>query len=335
MNKKLLLERYPELIKEIAGELFSTHVQKTDRLKGFDGTWNEFVKAQTAPEWEVIELTTNTGAISTFEGNENQHLYKTREAWVKSFTESKANWWVYSVKRTSDGEIFKLGDHLEDHKQPITKININPEFSGGVVFTADHEICIAYVKKAKAPEWEILSYATKDNSKNITVIYRGRDKHDQYWDIHSVKRLSDGMVFTINDWVITKGRNHVRIQSITIDSQGFLELWYSKESRVTSYQDFATLEKRTPLFKTEDGVDVFKDEDYWYTNNEFIGPLRCNTYTLSAIYVKRFSTKESAENYVLLNRPLLSVQDILNLHNEPTSHNQYEDRIKELAKSKL
>jgi hypothetical protein len=48
-------------------------------------------------------------------------------------------------------------------------------------------------------DYEIVSYVAKDNPNYITTKRRGAHLHEEYWKIHSVKRLSDGEVFTVGD----------------------------------------------------------------------------------------------------------------------------------------
>ncbi len=68
------------------------------------------------------------------------------------------------------------------------------------------------------------------------------------------------------------------------------------------------------LFVTEDGVNVFENDKYWYVINhtpvEVLAFPNC-TYG-DKDNVKYFSTKDAAEEYVLMNKPQLSIQDVMN-----------------------
>ena len=48
-------------------------------------------------------------------------------------------------------------------------------------------------------DYEIMSYIKKGSKKCITTKKRGGIYHDGFWDIYSVKRLSDGEIFKVGD----------------------------------------------------------------------------------------------------------------------------------------
>lgn len=132
--------------------------------------------------------------------------------------------------------------------------------------------------------------------------------------IHSVLRKSDGEVFTVGDKVeggiITKfftERNS--IFPVTDNSSCY-------------YPNFVDLKHtKKPLFTTDDGVDIFEGDKYYMVshitfqwkfwgniNYEFIaGKKECNHDYKN---VKYFSTKEKAEEYILMNKPVFSLTDI-------------------------
>lgn len=122
--------------------------------------------------------------------------------------------------------------------------------------------------------------------------------------IHSVKRLSDGEIFTIGNET----------------KQGIIEkIIYRKNELSFYYEGNAcgyTLDfqkKLKPLFTTEDGVDIFEGDSYVKVNPKY--------YSLVTGFVAEgghkshvgifFSTKEAAEEYILLNKPSLSIQDLI------------------------
>ena len=75
------------------------------------------------------------------------------------------------------------------------------------------------------------------------------------------------------------------------------------------------IEQKIPLFTTEDGVDIFKGDTFWITaGGNFV------QFNAGFIHEKMgskgcFSTKEKAEEYILFNKPLLSLNEILNAWN--------------------
>jgi len=94
-----------------------------------------------------------------------------------------------------------------------------------------------------------------------------------------------------------------------------------------------------PLFTTVNGVDIyFMDEYYSVTDN---WEIRFSNATQEINYASRtFSTKEAAEEYILLNKRCLSLNDILDSWNDNAQKNFYKDaplflRFKEVAKQKI
>lgn len=85
------------------------------------------------------------------------------------------------------------------------------------------------------------------------------------------------------------------------------------------------------LFTTEDGVDIFKGDKYYYVtllfnieeNHAFAGYYPAN----------KFSTKKKAEEYVLMNKPCLSINDVNVLKNIVFAN--WDKTLKDLVKSKI
>ena len=72
---------------------------------------------------------------------------------------------------------------------------------------------------------------------------------------------------------------------------------------------------KEPLFTTEDGVDIYEGDEYWvvfmnYEPERLIG-VSTIKYTNFLEGKKRFSTKEKAQEYLDLNEPQYSKQDIM------------------------
>lgn len=131
-------------------------------------------------------------------------------------------------------------------------------------------------------------------------------------NIHSVKRLSDGEIFTIGDFV-----NDRTISSFSINwmEPGFkvhcddVGKGNINDGCFFELQDLKKLKQ--PLFTTEDGVDIFEgDEVTWLFRDELkiAGTRKAdkNMYT----DLKYFSKKEKAEEHILMNKPCLSINDL-------------------------
>lgn len=151
--------------------------------------------------------------------------------------------------------------------------------------------------------------------------------------IHSVKRLSDGEVFTVGDKCDIDG------QTFTIDRFSladntiyFIESLNNPVCDITDDQ----LKKVKFLFTTEDDVDIFEGNYYWIVMPSYKAPSREIRSTLYLSYpeAKYFSTKEAAEEYILMNKPCLSINDI-----KTACHMSWYaleiDKLKKLIKSRL
>ena len=109
---------------------------------------------------------------------------------------------------------------------------------------------------------------------------------------------------------------------------------------------------RTPkpvLFVTEDGVEIRDDVDYyvvflsgWFSYEPYKDIIVVHGDIQRANYkdeCKTFSTKEKAEEYILMNKPCLSLQEVYKVLNTGDHACQYpthpSQRLKELAKQKI
>ena len=80
---------------------------------------------------------------------------------------------------------------------------------------------------------------------------------DSCFDIHSVKRLSDGEIFTVGDYVSITAITNPCCETTIIQN---LEFWLKEINRLKHI--------KKPLFTTEDGVDIFEGDEY-FKNNEY------------------------------------------------------------------
>lgn len=177
-------------------------------------------------------------------------------------------------------------------------------------------------EEVKPKEYEILQTNHKHHG-ILSVINSNPELHKDE-TIHSVKRLSDGEVFTVGD-MTTKGEIHgfdivSGILSVRLGDQATLLRTFDKINPV--------------LFLTEDGVEIRKGDKFYVVDEQY-GKFKMHEtigghFTKEHKYRKRFSSKEKASEYVLMNKPCLSVNDIVG---KSKSLMIYE--LVELAKSKI
>ncbi len=168
------------------------------------------------------------------------------------------------------------------------------------------------------------------------------------WKINSVKRLSDGEVFTIGEQVTWGTDRHsgfrIDIKSFHIEDEE-LEIKYTNciyNGVKISAPNFRKLGNY--LFITEDGKEIFEGDSYWCVN---VSPHLWNPYEQTAKArthlpknVKAFTTEELLKEFIVMNKPLLSLDDLLSVWNSERDDNFYSSSplfrsFKNLAKTKL
>jgi len=80
-----------------------------------------------------------------------------------------------------------------------------------------------------------------------------------------------------------------------------------------SLDDFIASKQPKPSFTTADGVDIFKEDEYYLVVNCSVLEAQCvcnpGSYPDEEKHL-RFSTRQAAEQYVIENKPCLSLKDV-------------------------
>lgn len=137
-----------------------------------------------------------------------------------------------------------------------------------------------------------------------------------FLDIHSVKRLSDGEIFTVGDNIEcenSKGKiTMLEIYGNDIYLHGIdneMPFGYTLCDPLDCLE--IPQKVKRPLFTTEDGVDIFEgDEFYWLDKGLNINNSGYSTDKGFPHITLYFSTKEKAEEYIKLNSIRYSLKDI-------------------------
>lgn len=183
--------------------------------------------------------------------------------------------------------------------------------------------------------------------------------NSEHTSIYSIKRLSDNEVFSLGDELVdTFNRNHGKFTLKEIEfekapaDKGTGKLSFVHTHPILGkYIPLERLEKSKPvLFVTEDGVNAYKDDNlHWVIREKYAYELRIHEAHVegslknSDVY-KVFFSKEKAEEYIILNKPLLSINDLLDFLEHKTSKPlwnwdrttpSFERDIRELVKSRL
>ena len=176
-------------------------------------------------------------------------------------------------------------------------------------------------------DYEILSYITINSE---IIKYQDLDINDdcncdKYLKIHSIKRLSDGEIFTIGDKINFNNMGigkllEIDFERAPIDKGKGILCFVNDNKTLGDWWNINQLSISRSLFTTEDGVDIFKSDTFYYVkftqyDNTMGKPFEVvkgnhPTFEYEPQYEKYFSTKEKAEEYILLNKPCLSYKDI-------------------------
>jgi len=214
-------------------------------------------------------------------------------------------------------------------------IKVYPEHTLGEIHCADkstkwygtifYDAYPEFWKRVEEVDYEILTVTPSEKNLNNTnkeavITFKMCNKDLQMWNIHSVKRLSDGEVFTIGDLIDFGDFGNKGFRPI-----GKIEVDYFDKTRVTAWDGaygkgainkWGKASKKTPLFTTEDGVEIFEGDKFYYPNIHIWKTIISEADKRVLIFIrlnkyKPFSTKEKSEEYILLNKPCLSVNEII------------------------
>lgn len=216
----------------------------------------------------------------------------------------------------------------------------NPEFFEEIV---EKEYEVLSLKADECPEF---TFVLRENG-----LYSTKGKGSQTlesllhfsWKINSIRRLSDNEVFSIGDLVIDKKLGMKIPKKIT-------KIRVIGDAIAINGGEFQTaldrIEKAKPvLFITEDNVEVFEGEDYLAIDPKDLSIVLsvADQESLNSSWLK-FSSKEKAQEWIVLNKPVLSINDVLNFLEHKTlkpvwnwdkTTPSFIRDIKELVKSRL
>tara|TARA_R110000772_G_scaffold68118_4_gene150902 strand:+ start:3442 stop:4188 length:747 start_codon:yes stop_codon:yes gene_type:complete len=149
---------------------------------------------------------------------------------------------------------------------------------------------------------------------------------DSTWIIKSVKRLSDGEIFTVDDFY-NKKRDYTyggkmtkfKIHEIKLSEvHGITFTYYRRESVYNAHLLSDNLTKISKIFTTEDSVDIFKGDFCCVVSKNYNRYPAVCTYVVDneSIFHRPdanyyFSTTNAASEFLKLNTKLLSILDVM------------------------
>lgn len=174
-------------------------------------------------------------------------------------------------------------------------------------------------EKVEEKEYEILELANKDgdkiNTKGCSDEFIEYILRNNKVNIRSIKRLSDGEVFTIGDRITGQyygKKEPIRIIESFVPERGeFMVKQSFGHSRLSGIKKV-----KEPLFKTEDGVDIYYGDRYYFYNSDDLDCTEPYDDYAENIDNRRlwnnykcFSTKEKAQEYINSKKVLFTTVD--------------------------
>jgi len=237
----------------------------------------------------------------------------------------------------------KLGTIVEHETKcvcPNYKVSINQET--WIFAESSIQNFPEFWKEIIGKEYEILSFKINEdiyshviilnktrkgfmNTLNGLYLYEEQLLTNNDYKIYSVKRLSDGEVFTIGDGIKStewsKKDDQDIITNICICTEDHSKVFGNLKPNKIILQTEITwqcnlesaIKVKKPLFTTEDGVDIFEGDTFSIVYSDFSTHYNVTFKNLIKPFCKVFSTKEKAEEYILLNKPVLTYNDIINI----------------------
>lgn len=201
-----------------------------------------------------------------------------------------------------------------------------PEFWEKVV-KKDYEI-LSFIQESGITDlWTKFDCGWGRNFKGIcfTEPYKLEEiLNNPLYKIYSVKRLSDGEIFTIGekttDGIITKFEILDNVLIVFIFDITWIKLDLIQKAK-------------QPLFTTTDGVDIYKGDIVYPVTAWFeYSSITAGEKTLLLFPNRKFfSTKEKALDYIIMNKPCLSIKDV----NLAIGEKYISDILEKLVKDKL
>lgn len=180
------------------------------------------------------------------------------------------------------------------------------------------------------------------------------------WEIYSIKRLSDGEVFTVGDKItgtlslFEPQKGYVKITGFRINNNKLeieIETGVITDNRDLTYSDgskgsfsFLTIKKCNSLFATEDGYEIFVGDEYYIVMQNFtLHKYKAEYYSgRNGDTFKYFKEKTNAERYIFENKAVLSLKDVQSIYvsakpgyKKNGVEQEYYDKLCKLIKSKL
>jgi hypothetical protein len=300
--------------------------QGTDAYWGVDlmKAFKESKREKRSPEYEILSFRDPcSDAQHRIVAYQSPHL--TREDWAKSWL--RANAPIHSVRRLSDGEVFSVGDtvyHVDGlYPVTITEFYQPPSDRGEMWF---------YWSSFKETVKNLDNFKKQDSliSPPKKPLFTTEDGVDTYEDQDCwVVRQGVSGGWNLHNWA------KVHKEGMK-DGEKYFHFYKNAEAWIAA-------QKPPVLFTTEDGVEITDRETplymvlakaTWQTGETTTDRHLRRAVTGSSAW-KYFAIEYNRDRYILMNKPLLSINEVMETHKDDDRFETFLSAITSLAKAKL
>jgi hypothetical protein len=163
------------------------------------------------------------------------------------------------------------------------------------------------------------------------------------WNIYSVKRLSDGEVFCLGDicFPTSTPSNKLPISEIWFTLSGDLRL--SSDNYTMNIGGLTKYEEPKVLFKTLDGQEMKYGDKFYVVDTKYFKIFEAEagiTFKTEKWIKNSYADKKFAEEWILNNKPVLSLNDLLSVWGAMENKDFYAisplfKNFKEIAENKI
>ena len=152
--------------------------------------------------------------------------------------------------------------------------------------------------------------------------------------------MFEGGVYFVPQRKGEKYKNYYSFTATERDRYNNVKRFASKQKVLEFIKDF----NKEPILTTEDNKDIFEGDDYYYIDKEKLNIIYVESADKNFDSKKEglldFKYKENAEEYILMNKPLLSLNDLLSVWGNNKDFDVYKEspmfqNFKNLAKTKM
>ena len=150
-----------------------------------------------------------------------------------------------------------------------------------------------------------------------------------------IKFENDNVAWYIRDsyrYMLTLHEAHHKL----LDEEGSVYKIFSAEEKAKEYEE----KYRQPILTTEDNEELFGGESIYSVTDDFKLCYTSIATKENVQGVRVFAKKEAAEEYILMNKPLLSLNDLLSVWGSDVDIERYKEsplfkNFKDLASGKI